>query len=73
MAHGASGIIPSAAKPGSVHSAMKSAKSYDFIALLFSKSTIYSDNSIAHLLTLPELSLLPKISFNGWLVNTLIA
>jgi hypothetical protein len=52
---------------------MKLAKTCDFIALLFSKSTIYSYNSIAHLLTLSELSLISKMSFNDWLVNTLIA
>jgi hypothetical protein len=32
-------------------------------------STTYFDSSIAHLLILLELSLLPKISFSDWLVN----
>jgi hypothetical protein len=50
---------------GSVHSATKSARIYDFITLCFSKSTKYFESSIAHLLILPELSLLPKMSFNG--------
>jgi hypothetical protein len=51
---------------------MKLARTYDFIALLFSKSTSYSDSSIVHMLTLSELSLLPNIPFNGWLVSTFI-
>jgi hypothetical protein len=63
--HGDSGTAPSVVKPGSVYSATKSAKICDFMALRFSKSTTCSDNSIAHLLILPKLSLFSKISFNG--------
>jgi hypothetical protein len=63
--HGDLGIAPSVAKPGSVHSATKSAKIWDFMALRFSKSTMCSYNSIAHLLILPKLSLFLKISFSG--------
>jgi hypothetical protein len=40
--HGDSGTMPSVWELGSVHSAMKLAKAYDFIAFLFSKSTTYS-------------------------------
>jgi hypothetical protein len=59
------GTTPSVEEPGFVHSATKSAMICDFIVLHFSKSTIYSNNFIAHLLILLELSLLSKISFNG--------
>jgi hypothetical protein len=65
MSHADSGTVPSIQEPGSIHSATKSAKIYDFIVLRFSKSTIYSDNSIAYLLILPKVSLLSKISFSG--------
>jgi hypothetical protein len=37
-----------------VQSTMKSARTCDFVALLFSKSITSSDNSIAHFPTLPE-------------------
>jgi hypothetical protein len=63
--HGYSGIAPSAMKSGSIHSAMKSTEIGDSMALCFSKSTTCSDNSIAHLLILLELSLFLKISFSG--------
>jgi hypothetical protein len=63
--HGDLGIGPFGAESGSIHSAIKSANIYDFIALRFSKSMTYSKTSITHLLILPELSLLPNISFSG--------
>jgi hypothetical protein len=49
---------------------MKLAKTYDFIALCFLKSTMYSESSIAHLLILLELSLVPKMSCSSWMVST---
>jgi hypothetical protein len=58
-------MMPSIREPSSVHSATKLAKICDSITLLFSKSTTYSDSSVAHLLIMSELSLLPKIPFNG--------
>jgi hypothetical protein len=42
------------------------------MALHFSKSTTCSESSVAHLLVLPELSMLLKMSLSGWLVKTLI-
>jgi hypothetical protein len=63
--HGDSGTAPSVVKSSSVHSATKSAKIWDFMALRFSISTTCSDNTIAHLLTLSELPLFLKISFSG--------
>jgi hypothetical protein len=69
--HGDSSTGPSVYELGSAHSAIKSAMICDF-TLLFLKSTTCSDNSIAHLLIWPDESLLPKISFKGWFVNTRI-
>jgi hypothetical protein len=63
--HGDLGTAPSIVKLCSIHSAMKSAKIWDFMVLHFSKSTMCSYNSIAHLLILSELSLFLKISFSG--------
>jgi hypothetical protein len=63
--HGDSGTAPLVVKPGSVLSATKLAKIWDFMVPRFSKSTTCSDNSIAHLLILLELSLFLKISFSG--------
>jgi hypothetical protein len=42
--HGDSGTAPSIVKLGSVHSAMKLAKIWDFMALRFSKSTMCFEN-----------------------------
>jgi hypothetical protein len=72
ISHGDSGTAPSTSESGSVHSAIKSAKIWDFMALRFSKSTMCSESSITHLMILPKLSLFPKMSFSGWLVRTLI-
>jgi hypothetical protein len=63
--HGDLGTTHSIAEPSSVHSATKSANIWDFMVVCCSKSTICSDNSIAHLLILPELSLFLKMSFSG--------
>jgi hypothetical protein len=62
--HGVSGTSSSVVEWGSIHSSTKSAKTCDFIALRFSKSTTYSDSSIPHLLIFSELSLLPKMLFS---------
>jgi hypothetical protein len=47
-------------------------KSETLLRCIFLKSTTCSESSIVHLLILPELSLLLKMLFNGWLVKTLI-
>jgi hypothetical protein len=62
--HGDLSTAPSITEPGSVHSAIKSAKICDFIVLRFLKSSTCFECSIAHLLILPKLSLLLNISFN---------
>jgi hypothetical protein len=49
---------------------MKSAKTWDLIADLLSKSIVCSDNSVAHLAILDEASLLMNKSFKGWSVST---
>jgi hypothetical protein len=56
---------------GSIQSATKLAKIYGFIALRFSKSTVYSESSVAHLPILLELSLFLKMLCSGWSVSTL--
>jgi hypothetical protein len=70
--HGDLDTMPFIRELGSIHSATKSARISDYVALLFSKSTTYSDSSISHLLIHLELSLLLKISFSSWLVSTSI-
>jgi hypothetical protein len=70
MSHADLGTVPSTAKPCFVYSATKADKICDFKTLHFSKSTMCSESSIAHLLILPDL--LQKMLFSGWLVKTLI-
>jgi hypothetical protein len=67
MSHGDSSAMPPADELTFVHSAMKSAWICDFITLLLSKSTTYSDSSITHLLILPELPVAEDII--QWLVG----
>jgi hypothetical protein len=67
MSHADSGTCPSTLKPGSVHSATKSTKICDFMAMHFSKSTTcypLADSTGA-------ISVI-KMPFNNWLVGTLI-
>jgi hypothetical protein len=57
---------------GEVQSMTKSAKTCDLIALLLSKSTMYSDSSAPHLMIHVDASLFANKSFNSWFVTTLI-
>jgi hypothetical protein len=50
---------------GEVQSTTKFAKTYDFIALLLSNSTVYSDSSAPHLMILVDASLFANKSFSG--------
>jgi hypothetical protein len=69
--HDMSMIVPSVYLDGSIDSAMKSAKTCDFMALLSSKSITCSDSSMTHVPILPDESRFLKMLFNGWVVRTL--
>jgi hypothetical protein len=57
---------------GDVQFTTKSAKTCDLIAFPLSKSTMYYDSSVAHLMIQVDASLFVNRSFGGWFAITLI-